>query len=103
MSVSDPYRAVILHDDASGAVEVCLISASNTRCGNRHQQLAVRAVLINLMSDMLGHARRNARFAFGRAVGDPNIALLVDEQSVREANPALAEAFDEFAIEGDLN
>ena len=84
MTIGHPDSAVILYDDSGWAVEMSRIGTGNTRRSNGHQQLSVLAEFINLMTKVLFQARGGARVSFRGAVSHPHIALLIDEQSVRE-------------------
>src|SRR6516164_9316348 len=87
MPVADEDVAVGRDQHRRRRIEFVRTGAGDALLAERHQHLAVRAELEDLM----------ALAVLALAVGDPDIALRIDENAVRENEHAGAKTGDEFA------
>src|SRR5262249_22273507 len=87
MAVGDVNVAVGRNCDIGGAAQIALVVARHSRLADRHQHLSVRA-------ELDGGA---ALAVAGALVGDPDIALAVDGEAVREVDESGAQAGHELA------
>ena len=91
MTVGDENLAARVDDDIGRSDERVGTGDADARLAERHQQLAVTIEFEDLKALALGLPRRVER----TAVGDPDVALRVDVQTVRLQEQALAEALHE--------
>src|SRR5262249_41267863 len=87
MAVGDVDVAVGRNGDIGGATQIALVVARHSRLADCHQHLSVRA-------ELDGSA---ALAVAGALVGDPDIALAVDGEAVREIDESGAQAGHELA------
>src|SRR5262249_50203608 len=87
MAVGDVDVAVGRNGDVGGATQIALVVARHSRLADCRQHLSVRA-------ELDGSA---ALAIAGALVGDPDIALAVDGEAVREIDESGAQAGHELA------
>ena len=79
-----------------------LVVAGHAGFAQRHQDLAFGTELEDLVA-LAGFVPFGAaRFPCRRAFGDPHVAFMVDEESVRPVEESGAKALDEIAVEIEL-
>src|SRR5262249_21770972 len=103
VTIGDPDVAVLADHDASGSVEVFFVGAGHPGFAERHDQLAIVAEFVNLMTEVLLESRFPARVAVGRAIRHPDEPLAIDEEAVRKVHDALAETAHELPIHVDFD
>jgi len=101
VAVGDEDVTVVADRHVGRPVESIGPFAGDAGLAERQQNLAVRVEFEYLMAAALGRKAEDACLVVG--IGDPNVAVAVDMETVRECEQALAKAFEQFGRKGRIS